>query len=204
MYWKDIGTSVDAVYAHTFSYNTIYQRPIFPLGQVFASPPARQIRRFRQLSRVYRASNVSWWDWQEASARAWRAISEPTRTLSGYLPSAPYATLASGARGDLVVWAQEHLVRGGQPLTIDGFFGPATLSAVEEFQAAHSLPPSGVVDPLTWAALLRYPPARVKWVLRRHHLTATMARAGFMPVPTSASLRAKAYEIPPSLGAGRP
>jgi hypothetical protein len=204
MYWRDIGTSVDAVYAHTFAYNTIYQRPIFPLGQVFESPPARQIRRFRQLSRVYGASNVSWWDWQEASAGAWRAVSAPAGTLRGYLPSAAYATLARGARGDLVVWAQEHLVRAGEPLTINGSFDPATVSAVEAFQSAHALSPSGVVDPLTWAALLRYPPARVKWVRYRHHLTATMARAGFMPVPASASLRAKAYEIPRSLGAGRP
>ena len=36
MYWKDIQTTTDAVFAHTYEYNLIYQRPIFPLGQVYA------------------------------------------------------------------------------------------------------------------------------------------------------------------------
>ena len=33
MYWKDIGNSVDTVYADTYIDNRIYGRPIFPLGQ---------------------------------------------------------------------------------------------------------------------------------------------------------------------------
>src|SRR5947208_17092327 len=66
MYWKDIGTTVDAVFAHTFVFNQLYERPIFPLGQVYNSPPSRQVVRFRQISRSYSTSGVSWWDWQEA------------------------------------------------------------------------------------------------------------------------------------------
>ncbi len=38
MYWRDIGTTTDAVFAHTYAYNLIYQRPIFPLGQVYGRP----------------------------------------------------------------------------------------------------------------------------------------------------------------------
>ena len=34
MYWRDIGTSVPQVYAHTYADNVIYRRPIRPLGQV--------------------------------------------------------------------------------------------------------------------------------------------------------------------------
>ncbi len=49
MYWRDIGTSVAAVYAHTYSFNRIYQRPIFPLGQLYSNPPSGQIVRFREL-----------------------------------------------------------------------------------------------------------------------------------------------------------
>ena len=53
MYWADIGTTVDAVYAHTYGFNRVYRRPIYPLGQVFDHPRAGQIKRFRQMSRSY-------------------------------------------------------------------------------------------------------------------------------------------------------
>ena len=49
MYWVDIGTSVNTVYAHTYAYNTVYEREIDPLGQVYQNPPLGQIIRFRQL-----------------------------------------------------------------------------------------------------------------------------------------------------------
>ncbi len=204
MYWKDIGTSVDAVYAHTYAYNRLYGRPIFPLGQVYNSPPARQIRRFRQVSLSYGATGVSWWDWQEAPAGAWQAISQPAGPIKGYMPYSLYATLGIGAAGDVVVWAQEHLVGAGEPIPIDGSFGPKTLAAVEAFQIARGLVPTGIVDTPTWQALLRYPPIHVKWVVRKHKLTATAAAAGLRPVPKSASLRSKRYEIPRSFGAGAP
>ncbi len=35
MYWKDIGQSVDTVYANTYIANRVYGRPIFPLGQTY-------------------------------------------------------------------------------------------------------------------------------------------------------------------------
>ena len=35
MYWADIGTTVPSVYSHTYEYNEIYRRPIFPLGQLW-------------------------------------------------------------------------------------------------------------------------------------------------------------------------
>jgi hypothetical protein len=204
MYWKDIGTTVDAVFAHTYMFNTLYQRPIFPLGQVYNHPPAGQILRFRQLSRAYGAPGVSWWDWQQAPTGAWQALAQAVGPLSGFTPYTDYATLGSGALGDVVVWAQEHLVSAGEPLTIDGAFGPQTQAAVETFQSAHGLTPSGLIDTLTWQALLRYQPAHVTWVIRKQRLTATTAGANVTLVPRSASLRARRYEIPRSFGAGRP
>lgn len=204
MYWKDIGTTVDAVFAHTYAYNRLYGRPIFPLGQVYNNPPARQIRRFRMVSRAYGASGVSWWDWQEAPLGAWRAVAQSLGSLAGFTPSTLDATLATGAQGDVVVWAQEHLLTAGEQVTVDGGFGPQTQTAVEAFQTAHGLEPTGVIDTPTWQALLRYAPARVSWVVRKHKLSATASATGMMAVPRSASLRSKRYEIPRSLGAGAP
>ena len=204
MYWKDIGTSVDTVFSHTYAYNRVYNRPIFPLGQVYNSPPARQIRRFRLVSRAYGAPGLSWWDWQEAPLGAWRAISQSLRSLAGFAPSTADATLANGAQGDLVVWAQEHLLSAGEQITVDGGFGPQTQAAVEAFQTAQGLVPAGIIDTPTWQALLRYPAARVTWVLRKHKLSASAAAAGMTLVPRSASLRSRRYEIPKSFGAGTP
>jgi hypothetical protein len=68
MYWKDIGVTTDTVFAHTFAYNLVYGRPIFPLGQVYNRPATRQVVRFRELARVYGAGGLSWWDWQDRAA----------------------------------------------------------------------------------------------------------------------------------------
>src|SRR5262249_48709200 len=147
MYWKDIGTSVDGVFSHTYSYNTIYGRRIYPLGQVYNSPPPHQIFRFRQLSREYGARGVSWWDWQEATHRGWSATSRPAGPLIGYQPNRAMASIAKGAKGDLVVWAQEHLISAGYSIGVDGGFGRNTRTAVEDFQTAHGLTPDGIVGP---------------------------------------------------------
>jgi hypothetical protein len=210
MYWRDIGASVDQVYGHTYSYNLPYGRPIDPLGEVAGNPPPGQVVRFRQLSRSYGAAGVSWWDWQECSARDWSALARPVGNLAGYASHAILPTLSRrGAggmwAGDLVVWAQEHLVRAGYPLVIDGDFGPKTVAAVERFQAAHALPVTGRVDTATWQGLLRYAPATVIWSTRKGKTTATAARASLiLPPPLSARLPARRYEIPPHLGAGPP
>ena len=116
----------------------------------------------------------------------------------------PEASWRTGAQGDLVVWAQEHLISAGEQITVDGGYGPQTQAAVEAFQAAQGVEPTGIIDTPTWQALLRYPPAHVTWVIRKHKLSASAARAGMTLVPRSASLRSERYEIPRSLGAGTP
>src|SRR5947208_4768988 len=74
MYWKAIGTSVTNVYAHTYTYTSVYQRPIFPLGQLYMNPTPAEIGRFRRLARAYGAGGLSWWDWQETAPRGWKAL----------------------------------------------------------------------------------------------------------------------------------
>jgi peptidoglycan hydrolase-like protein with peptidoglycan-binding domain len=209
MYWKDIGTTTDAVFAHTYAYNLIYGRPIFPLGQVYNRPPARQIFRFRELSRAYGAAGVSWWDWQEATSSAWMALSRPAGVLAGYQPYTLMAPIKKGAKGDLVVWAQEHLISAGYRLGVDGGFGGNTRRAVLGFQRSHGLTADGIVGPATWSALLHYRPVYIKWNVRGTVRPAAISDAGgagirTAPVPSSASRPAKRAEIPQHLGAGRP
>ncbi len=170
MYWKDIGVSPDVVYAHTYVFNRPYARPIAPLGQIYSNPPSSQITRFRALAHPYGARGVSWWDWQEAPGYAWHAISQRVGGPSGFRPDPQYARLGSGARGDLVVWAQEHLYSAGQHVAIDGAYGASTSRAVRRFQAAHGLSVDGLVGTQTWQALLRYAPVAVTWTSSGAHV----------------------------------
>jgi hypothetical protein len=203
MYWADIGTTVDYVYAHTYAYNEIYQRSIFPLGQVYNDPPPSQIFRFRQLSRVYGASGVSWWDWQQAAPSGWVAVSRPAGSLPGRADPA-MASIGLHARGDVVVWAQEHLIGAGYRVSVDGGFGTQTLVAVESFQRAHGLAVDGIVGPLTWHALLRYAPPRIHWVPAGAVIASASRSSLTLPVPTSSRLPAKRDEIAGARGAGMP
>jgi len=209
MYWRDIGTTTDAVFAHTYAFNEPYGRRIYPLGQLYGHPALHQIVRFRQLSRAYGAPGISWWDWQETSSSEWSALSRPAGTLAGYAAETTMASLGKGAVGDLVVWAQEHLVAAGQPVTVDGGYGAATQTAVQNFQTAGGLTPDGVVGPATWAALLRYTPATMIWgqSARRHGVMARSAlvrRRGvrILALPRSASRPARRDEIAGAGGAG--
>jgi Putative peptidoglycan binding domain len=207
MYWKDIGTTVDNVYSHTYAFNRIYGRPISPLGQVYNTPPDHQVVRFRQLSRAYGASGVSWWNWQESPRSKWIALSRPAGTAAHFAASPSVATVGKGAAGDIVVWAQEHLVSAGFPGTIDGGYGNNTVAAVEAFQTAHGLIPDGILGPATWQALLRFAPAPVVWTTNHGKRSATIASLHgkrLLRIPKSASMHAKRDEIPGSLGSGRP
>ena len=70
MYWKTIGTSVRAVYEHTYLYNRIWGHPIYPIGQTYEGPGAASIRLFRRFAASYGGLPPSWWDWQETSGRS--------------------------------------------------------------------------------------------------------------------------------------
>ncbi len=206
MYWHDIGDSVDTTFANTYAYNKLYGRPIYPLGQVYNDPPTSQVFRFRQLSRSYGAGNVSWWDWQEAARADWVAVSRPAGSIAGYSPSPAVAVLQKGLQGDIVVWAQEHLVSAGyRTIGVDGSFGPKTQAAVESFERQHGLTVDGIIGPAVWSALLRYQPARIHWAADVAGRTASAAGNSLtMPVPPSSRLPAKRDEIAAAGGAGWP
>jgi hypothetical protein len=186
MYWKAIGVSVDTIYAHTYLWNQLYGRPIAPLGQLYQRPTSGEIQRFRQLATAYGAHGVSWWSWQEASSGAWNALGRAFTPLAAAIAPAPVApTLERGARGDVVVWAQQHLLAAAQDVVVNGRFDTRTVRAVKAYQLASALPETGVLDAATWQSLLARPPAKVRWDAR--------GRA----VPATAKLPARAKEIPP-------
>jgi peptidoglycan hydrolase-like protein with peptidoglycan-binding domain len=191
VYWKAIGTSPDTALAHTYQWNTVYGRPIVPLGQLYDGPSTTDVQRFRALAVGYGATGVSWWSWQSASQTGWGAIAPPDPAPAAVPPPA-YPLLKSGAKGDVVVWAQEHLMTAGAQISASGKYDSATVTAVSNFQAAHGLPVNGTVDQATWTELLKLAPAPVSWASRARSASARHGRNG----PWSARLSAKRDEIP--------
>jgi hypothetical protein len=203
MYWKLIGTSVAGVYAHTYLYNRVFQRPIFPIGQTYAAPRLKDIRRFRRFAINYGAGGVSWWSWQETNASEWEALGGRVKGIGGFRPGSGFPLLKRGSRGDLVVWAQQHLIAAGQEqLPVTGLFKAQTRNAVLAFQRQKGLLADGVLGTATWRALLEYTPIRVLWGSQDYNRSARSiaARPGGADAPLSASLPARRYEIGPGPG----
>jgi peptidoglycan hydrolase-like protein with peptidoglycan-binding domain len=163
MYWKDIGTSVDTVYANTFIANRIYGRPIFPLGQTYGGVSSPDLLRFREEAGTYGATGLSFWDWQETHAGGWSTLAAPLAPLASVTPNSSYSELGSGSKGDPVLWMQEHLASAIPAQETTGIFGAATAANLRQFQAAHGIPPSGRTDAATWQALLALPAIAVDW-----------------------------------------
>jgi peptidoglycan hydrolase-like protein with peptidoglycan-binding domain len=163
MYWKDIGASVDTVYADTYIWNRIYQRAIFPLGQTYGGVSAAELLRFREEAVDYGASGWSFWDWQETTAAGWTTLATPLAPLTTVTPNTSYPELAKGSKGDPVLWLQEHLAAAVPTQETTGSFGAQTVTDLEAFQAAHGIEPSGVATAATWQALLALEPVAVNW-----------------------------------------
>jgi peptidoglycan hydrolase-like protein with peptidoglycan-binding domain len=163
MYWKDIGVSVDTVYANTYIANRMYGRPLFPLGQTYGGVSNADIVRFREEAIDYGATGYSFWDWQETSSAGWSALAAPLAPLTSVTPNTTYPELSSGRKGDQVLWMQEHLASAVPSQETTGTFGSQTAANLRAFQAAHAIPASGVTDAATWAALLALPPIAVDW-----------------------------------------
>jgi hypothetical protein len=195
LYWKEIGTTVDTGYTHTWVWNRIYKRQIDPLGQVYNNPKAGQIRRFRALAMSHGFDGVSWWSWQSAHKRQWKAISAPVAPAAA-TPYPSYPFLHLGSKGDFVAWAQQLLAGGGLSVPINGYFQAPTQSAVYSFQAAHGLPQSGNLDVATWTQLLQNDPLPVRWTSGGAVAAGSSGRL-VLPPPRSAKLPAVRDEIPP-------
>ncbi|HEY5977977.1 MAG TPA: peptidoglycan-binding domain-containing protein [Solirubrobacterales bacterium] len=202
MYWKAIETSVRGVYEHTYLYNRIWDHPLYPLGQTYGGAGPKSIQRFRRFAKTFGGLEVSWWDWQETTSAGWKALgADQLKPVGGYRPSFAHPILRAGSKGDMVVWAQQHLVSAGQNVPVTGIFGRITRGAVRRFQQGAGLPVDGVLGTSTWRALLNYDPVRTLWGGRKPkrgaRASASASRAMPPSRPLSASLPAKGYEIDP-------
>ncbi len=178
MYWKDIGTTTDRAFQQTYATNLPYDRPIFPLGQLYGDPSAAELQRFRALAEGYGAGGASWWSWQEATDAEWAsAVGQPAPAPAPVTPA--WISLGPGSRGDLVVRAQELLLGGGASLPVTGNYGALTAKAVRALQTREGLPRTGVVDEATWRKLLKAKPKPTDWVgAATPRATARTASAG--------------------------
>src|SRR5829696_9947188 len=202
LYWKDIGTTVDTGYTHTWVWNRIYGRSIAPLGQVYSRPKAGQIKRFRALAMSHGFEGVSWWSWQSARKRQWKAVGAPV-SPAAVTPYPSYPFLRLGSKGDFVAWAQQLLAGGGYSVPINGYFQTPTQLAVYAFQSDHGLPVTGNLDVPTWNLLIQNKALAVRWT-KGGAVAAGSSHGVVLPPPKSAKLPAVRDEIPPpSERAGR-
>lgn len=199
MYWKAIGTSVRAVYEHTYLFNRLWGHPVYPVGQTYEAPGNGALRLFRRFAASFGGLPPSWWDWQETTGREWGALGATSagRPVTGYRQDFTQPLLKRGSKGDLVVWAQEHLAGAGETVAVTGVFGKQTFAAVRAFQEGHGLPVDGAIGTDTWQALLTVAPYRTPWSGSAAGRLASRGREQPPRRPPSASLPARADELGP-------
>ncbi len=129
MYWKAIGTSVRAVYEHTYLYNRLWGHPIYPIGQTYEAPGNGPLKLFRRFAASYGGLAPSWWDWQETTGQEWGALgaASAARPVTGYRPNVdPPAAEAGQPRrhGRLGAGAPDR--RPARKFPVTGVFGKLT------------------------------------------------------------------------------
>jgi hypothetical protein len=163
IYWRDLRLTVPAAYATTIPENTIYGRPILPVGQLYGEPSPGEVAEFAKVAANYGLTGVSFFSLEAAQPPLLDALAVRPRLAHR---RTKFATLSAGADGDQVLWAQELLDGAGARLPAGGFFGSQTARAVARFQHQHHLTPTGALDPATWTALLRVRPRTPSWAKR--------------------------------------
>ena len=103
----------------------------------------------------------------------------PVARARGPSPTRAGRSLALKAKGDEVIWLQQHLASydtdGGRRRRLRR----ADRHALRNFQAAHALPVTGTTDPATWQAVLALAVRPVDWTAKAQ--ASTRARAAALP-----------------------
>ena len=136
MYWKAIGTSVRAVYEHTYLFNRLWAHPVYPLGQTYGGAGPERDPLFRRFAKSYGGWRRAGGTGRRRAPAGWKALGAAIAgPVTGCRPDLPSRSLKRGSQGDLVVWAQEHLkARADSPG--NRHLGEQTSAAVRAFQAA--------------------------------------------------------------------
>jgi hypothetical protein len=190
VYWHTIGDSVRSSLEITWEQNSVYKRPIYPVGQTYENPGNRELLAFRRFMLNY-GTQPSWWSWQETNSAEWSALSRRVTRVPGYRAYSGHVTLDRGDRGDQVVWLQQHLIAAGYSLEPTGIFATSTYRAVRRFQKSRGLGTDGVVGTRTWNRLMRIVPVRVRWsAAHRRNRSAGISSAGVPSIsePESADI----------------
>ncbi len=164
IYWHDLGLSVPAAYRLAIAENTLYGRPIVPVGQLYGGVGAQEVAQFAALADEYGSPGASFFDLDSAEPALLAAV-VPRLRPDVRIVARP-STIRPGADGDAVLWAQELLNGAGARLPAGGYFGAQTARALVRFQARHDLRRSGILDAPTWRALLRVRPRVPSWARR--------------------------------------
>ena len=139
MYWKSIGTTVNSVFAHTYLWNVPYNKKIFPIGQTYEEPKAKEIKRIPQGGALAPRPRASTGGRGRRRTRPSSARSAAISTGRGRGPQKKYPLLAKRAKGDPVVWLQELLKAWDKKLAVDGDFGNKTAQGADRLPEGHHL-----------------------------------------------------------------
>lgn len=194
-YWKAIGDSVREGVNTTWYQNALYERPIYPVGQTYMNPRAKELMQFRRYLESY-GSAPSWWSWQETKNSEWKTLARKSPgPFKRYEPVKEHPTMKKGNRGDQVVWLQQYLNGAGKKVAVTGIFAKKTRAAVMAFQESRNLEADGVVGTQTWKRLLRVKPVRVRWSAARSRRLGGRISGAVPAQPASAGIPAVRNEI---------
>ena len=198
MYWKAIGTTVRAVYEHTYFYNRVFARPIFPLGQTYGGASPRSLKLFRRYALSY-GGGAELVGLAGDQRRQWGSLGRPTAgRVLGYRPVTGTRPAARQPRRPRRLGpAASDRCRLEEPAGDRDLRAP-DLPRGEEFQSKRGMRADGVLGRRTWRSLLRVTPVRIHWAKRRGRgARLTWASGSAASAPLSAALPARRNEIDP-------
>jgi len=205
IYWDAIGDTVREAVGITWYENSLYKRPISPVGQTYMDPRGKELTAFRRYSQNY-GTAPSWWSWQETNSSEWNVLAQP---LPGPYPRyeevTDHPTMEGGSRGDQVVWLQQLLNGAGIEVPVTGIYGSRTKAGIKSFQKARSLVSDGVTGTQTWNRLMKFRAVPVRWSGSRSRQLQANVSGTPVNAPKSATLPMKRNELAGALdGSGRP